>query len=895
MKLRKEHSIAVVFDAVSISKDIEVIGGPNSQNYYADSNTFIPNRFLTPLLLKPIVYVADPNKVIPDGNKFEELTECTWYENGKQIFTGDDYIINKNNTLTVKKNSQVDLDISYSAKWFDPRKKQSISIEDSITLVSISLAESAFNPRLTLSKPQNWIHNPLKGERVYTINAYISTDKVYEGAVEWYYIGKDKKEVLIDEKCLFYEGGQYTNALDVNSDYLNNCIIKAKNISKDKMKEIYWFFNDQGNPITHKEPEQTILEGTNVFSIPENAMKSVVPNYRFDGLTVQNLVENGDFSDGTNRWVIGGDKNSSLNDGVLTLIGGTTALCSTNTRHLEEEKLFVNFEFYLEKDSDSIKVNYNQGPSPKYTGKKGWNKYSGFIYNTGKLFAITFSRVSADVESFKITNLMAFNLTQTFGAGNEPSKEWCDANLPDYVEGTKSVQLPMRVKSVGENILSDVGGLHTRIDILDGKKCIVYKADRTASSVDLGNGAYAANTRYHINIHYNTEKPTDMQVIYTDDSVTKIVLYGGNQWLTKYLYTKEGKTIRKISGVWNSGQNVYISLEDSYISKTNKYTPYVSSMTYINNSIDIKSVGEVKDYIENGVLYRNISNDGEILEETEVINLSTNGSLTTYPNGTVFIEPVTYTEQQYNDGIKTKFPIVGIESIKVGTKYLDVSKAVINDNLITHPDLENGDFVTVTYYYDSNPIYGENEIGYLDLQSILNTLFLDDVYTYKAKLDSSGKPIEWELVKLTDVENYEEWLAQRKESPYALAPDGIIFGDYSASTKFLRQFPSSLYVDIIIPNRLKDGATQVKARALVGTKDYIIDNPSKYFKITWLKRANKAGAEEEIIGYGEEIIIDAQSKDAITIEIEDLGTYKAMTDENGKYLFNEENKLITAR
>ena len=67
MKLRKEHSIAVVFDAVSISKDIEVIGGPNSQNYYAESNTFIHNRFLTPLLLKPIVYVADPNKVIPDG------------------------------------------------------------------------------------------------------------------------------------------------------------------------------------------------------------------------------------------------------------------------------------------------------------------------------------------------------------------------------------------------------------------------------------------------------------------------------------------------------------------------------------------------------------------------------------------------------------------------------------------------------------------------------------------------------------------------------------------------------------------------------------------------------------------------------------------------------------
>lgn len=83
MKLIKERSIAVVYDAVSISKDIEVVGGPSSQNYYAESATFIPNRFLTPIVLKPKVYVADPNGVIPNGDKHEELLECKWFENGK--------------------------------------------------------------------------------------------------------------------------------------------------------------------------------------------------------------------------------------------------------------------------------------------------------------------------------------------------------------------------------------------------------------------------------------------------------------------------------------------------------------------------------------------------------------------------------------------------------------------------------------------------------------------------------------------------------------------------------------------------------------------------------------------------------------------------------------------
>ncbi|EGJ72104.1 hypothetical protein Bcop_1925 [Bacteroides coprosuis DSM 18011] len=397
-----------------------------------------------------------------------------------------------------------------------------------------------------------------------------------------------------------------------------------------------------------------------------------------------------------------------------------------------------------------------------------------------------------------------------------------------------------------------------------------------------------------------------------------------------------------------------------------EYIPYTESNLYLNSQLELKSIGAVSDYIENGKLYKNImrlrlgdiplgwspveskygkgriwtklsynnlpdnyykgassiipnfytegvkknnvisgnvsnirENDevgigwhtegehitytsetsfkfSELLEEckefyviyptrtTKVIDLSTSGNLITYPNGTIFIDNAIQLEEQYQDGITIKegYPIQILESIKVGKEYLDVSKAIVKDNLITHPELENGDFVTIEYIYDDNPIYGTNSIGYLSLEEILDDLWLDNVYTYKV---TNG---EWELVKVTDIEDYEEWLKTEKISPYTLAPDAVIFGTYEAETKFIRQYPSSLYVDIIAPTRLKEGITQIKARALVGTADGVIENPSKYFDISWYKKSNKAGASDVIIGEGEELTINVADVDRIGIEVE---------------------------
>ena len=868
MKLRNEKSIAIIYDAVSISKGLDVVTGSLKQNYYAESATYVPDRFVFPLVLRPRIEIADPNKSIPDGDKVNELARLEWFLDGTKINSNDEFKI-EGVTLKVFKNSEEPFVISYRAEWLDPRKKQIIVIEDSLVVSCISLAQNDADATMSLSKPQNWVHNPLKGERVYTINAYVSKGKVYESAVEWYYVNKEGKDVLIDDTCDFYVDGQFTNALNVDSSYMENVVIKAKNISNDKLKEIYWFFDKHGNPVTHKTPEKTEVKGANVFSLPSSPTVAKL-DYRIEGLTLEQLVKNGDFSEGVKYWTSSEYRLEVVNNkllGKIRVSGVTSAFLANyfSKTVREGDKIYFN-----------TKVSFREGEEPSSliarlveseTGKAltsnnemNINQRVTHILNVKSnsdkatlSFQIWYREGASIDYEVEVDVTSIYNLTPIFGAGNEPSKEWCDANLPDYVEGTKSVQTPLRVKSVGENLfnpkilthpdsyITGEGNIGVASDmdiytfpIKGGEK---YRRMSGSGSRVLflnkeGDVVHFAKTAFE----YTMEPPTDASFAMTAGTKGSKHLFLKSRWEGEYYLTEED------------------------------YSPYIESIAYFNDEIELRSVGSTKDYIENGRLYKYISDDGQILEQPEIVNLNTSGSLQSYPNGTIFIEPATLVEQQYNDGLQVDLPIKTLESIKVGTEYLDVSKAVVKENLITHPDIENGDFVTIEYIYDDNPIYGDNSISYLSLEEILDDLWLDNVYTYKV---TDGK---WELVKITEISDYEEWLKTEKTSPYTLAPDGVVFGKYQAETKFIRQYPSSLYVDFIAPTRLKEGVSQIKARALVGTRDGVLENPSKYFTIKWYKRSTGAGQVDLPIGEGNEIIIDVADKDMIGIEIESIKT-----------------------
>ena len=234
MKINKEKTINIVYDAVSISKGIEVISGTMLQNFYVDSQSYIPDRFVTPTIIKPKVYITDPNNIISSGDKTEELSNCTWYLNNIKIDKNNtEFKLNEDNSLTIYKNSETDFKLSYKAEWLDKRKKQIITIEEDIISVSILLAENEGEPKISVDRPQNWIHNPLKGEDKETITALVGMSTgLVESKVLWSKIVAGVPQE-ITSKDLFYVSGQRTKSLVVDTSYIpDNMIIRAGNLPK---------------------------------------------------------------------------------------------------------------------------------------------------------------------------------------------------------------------------------------------------------------------------------------------------------------------------------------------------------------------------------------------------------------------------------------------------------------------------------------------------------------------------------------------------------------------------------------------------------------------------------------------------------------------------------------
>ena len=110
---------------------------------------------MTPLILTPIIHISDPHGIVSSEDRHSELEDCKWYEDGKEIIFNSSigYELKEDNSLLIKKNSDVDIEISYSAKFLDRRKNQYIFIEDSVRLITIALSESMPRPRMFIDKP----------------------------------------------------------------------------------------------------------------------------------------------------------------------------------------------------------------------------------------------------------------------------------------------------------------------------------------------------------------------------------------------------------------------------------------------------------------------------------------------------------------------------------------------------------------------------------------------------------------------------------------------------------------------------------------------------------------------------------------------------------------------
>lgn len=210
-------------------------GGSKTQFYYTNSNTYIPNRTITPMKLKSFLNIADPDGIISNGDKSSQLT-VTWYENSEntQITSeNNNYALNADGTLLVKKNVSpaAPVQILCRATYVDFRNGNTLVYNDTFTLNTIQKSDDQLS--LSINQPAKITYNPLKDNQYIDITAALKmgSETVADANVAyWWYKVVNGEETLINSSDLNieYVSGQGTKTLRIDADNTYLSIIRCR-------------------------------------------------------------------------------------------------------------------------------------------------------------------------------------------------------------------------------------------------------------------------------------------------------------------------------------------------------------------------------------------------------------------------------------------------------------------------------------------------------------------------------------------------------------------------------------------------------------------------------------------------------------------------------------------
>lgn len=371
----------------------------------------------------------------------------------------------------------------------------------------------------------------------------------------------------------------------------------------------------------------------------------------------------------------------------------------------------------------------------------------------------------------KEVNILAVNLTQTFGAGNEPTKEECDIIFANYFEGTQSVNGNVRVKSVGKNLF----------DWEKANNPNDWNIDNISEKLTSKDGYLVGKSRTTyfkpINVIRNTDY-TLSALVFIKDS-----LGGANMYDTLRIVDEDANELSSVSAnnnpavrssAFNTGDNDIVYVRVQVVNASNMeawfkdiqlepgstptpYEPYTESTHYLNASKLRSLPNGVKDEIVGDTLVKRVSDIGEGLAEPEIIQLHPSGNLITRPSGTVYIEDVVADVATYSDKAeigRSELLIKEIDKLSVmdfntgDERNLDVSKIIISaDGLsFTHPELTNGDIVFFEYYYTEESTDGLASVEYFDSRYTIKDSVTDKHYKWSVSIADGVPSIELEEV-----------------------------------------------------------------------------------------------------------------------------------------------------
>jgi lipoprotein signal peptidase len=185
--------------------------------------------------------------------------------------------------------------------------------------------------------------------------------------------------------------------------------------------------------------------------------RKVILGSKLKQFAVENLIINGDYTDGINNWIIGGTGSSiSVSDGVAQIYGRYNGFSVYHNANIISGHIYYyrfkckNIDAGITAALAVLKSGFGNGrdiiQEDTYFNLINVSTYNlvSFIvtananYTTFNLHEMS----SSVIQSALYDDVMVIDLSTVFGAGNEPSKEKCDLIFADYWEGSKKIYIP---------------------------------------------------------------------------------------------------------------------------------------------------------------------------------------------------------------------------------------------------------------------------------------------------------------------------------------------------------------------------------------------------------------------------------------------------------------------
>lgn len=245
-------------------------------------------------------------------------------------------------------------------------------------------------------------------------------------------------------------------------DYTYNCTSYGCNIADSQTKG-YWV-SSSGSGVG--EYIWTVHYGGNLGGVQifKDSVVGIRPVITVDKSVLKqlkyvmtNIIPDGSFENNGNGWYFGTAGSSVYEGQIVTnqFVTGNKSLYifddSKTKRNWSTISLSLqpNHKYYL-----SSFVKYESGNDYGHVGLMYGGSYRVLVYKVNSTYnqwtrlstvnvlqdedTLQVGTSTSNIASYYIDDIMLIDLTETFGSGNEPTKEWCDQNI-DWFEGSKNI------------------------------------------------------------------------------------------------------------------------------------------------------------------------------------------------------------------------------------------------------------------------------------------------------------------------------------------------------------------------------------------------------------------------------------------------------------------------